>query len=209
MGSMKTMRVIIFTLISLISLSCICEEPASKSVHRYQFNEADLILIPGNFYFVLLLNDYEDEKTFDRFEIVTKGEEVNFSFRARNESEDPYILVESRGGGTGLSTKELTVLTVVNKKFKKAGHFYLSYEENPRDYLRVHIEGEVKFNSDHEITYSWKKSGHNHEKNLAEKGAEIYEIKDGVFVRKGSNISTAACEGIWFGCDFLNCCPKP
>jgi len=202
------MKIVIFILASVICLGAACEDLVSKPIYRYEVKDGDLIVIPAGFYFVLFLNGYQDEKTIDRFEIVSRGNPVKFSFKNRDETQDPYILIESDGGGSGLATRELTIVSIENKKFKEVGHFYLNYEENPRNYLRVHIDGEVKFESENEITYSWKKSGHNHNKNISENGIETYKIKDGVFVRVGKSISKTACEGVWLGCDFLNCCPK-
>jgi len=202
------LKVIILILASIICSEAFCDELINMPIYRYEVKDGDLVVIPAGFYFVLYLNDYQDAKPIDRFEIVSKGNPVKFSFKNRGESQNPYILIESDGGGSDLATRELTVISIENKKFKEIGHFYLSYEENPRDYLRVHIDGDVKFISENELTYSWTKTGHNHRKNISANGIETYKIKDGVFVKEGEKASKKICEGVWLGCDFLNCCPK-
>ena len=203
-------KLFITILIFFTSTISFAEDLKGKNIYRYEVNEGDLVIIPTDSYMVLLLNDYEDETTFDRISINSKYAPPKFSFKKLNSSDDPPILIEATTGGSGLHTKEVTILSIYNGKFKKSGHFYIEYEETPRDYIEVSIKGEFKFNSLGEITYSWNKTGHEHEKDLSEKGEEVYELKEGIFVKKNPNstLSSArsACIGVWLACDILDCC---
>jgi len=200
------MKLLPFILLYIFCMSSTADELKSKPIFRYEVNEGDLLIIPTDMYLVLLLSDYEDETTIDRLQLNSKYGAPTFKFRDVMKSEDPQILVETTSGGTGLSTKELTIITISNGKFKKSGSFHLDYHEVPTDYIEVFIKADVKFNSEGELIYSWQKTGYYNQKNLAEHGSEIYVLNNGVYIRKNPLKSTTACEGVELGCDFLECC---